>query len=380
MKVESPKFGSSDRTALVLTEPRAISAIGFNAYQNWAFWRAEANALDSSPFRLENATTATFARMRTLSPTLVGAERLSAIANELVDQIASALTGPLAGVPVSWHLAIPEWLGESGDPYFGPERRRFEIALGERIARRTGGSSALFVEARGHAGLGHALIAARAEIEHHRAEAAIVGGIASYYDPLVIDLAVEEKRLFDGESPDRFIPGEGAAALVVLPERTAKSRGIAPLARVEVVAVADDASTLRVASGATEVPCRGDALTAVYREATDRLRAQRRRLEWVLGDLTNEPYRALEFQLAWPRAIAPGGLDSAGLTFREVAAEEVAFQFLPFAFGDLNAATMAMAAVIASESFARGDPGAANCLISGTSVGRERAAMLLSRV
>lgn len=379
MKAESPPFGTTDRNALVLAEPRAWSSIGFSAYHNWAFWRAEVNALTSSPFRLENATTATFARMRTLSPTLVGSARLAKIANEIVDQTAPLFQTKLAGVRTSHHYAIPEWLGESSDPYFGAERRRFEIALGERIARRGGDPEAVFLEARGHAGLGRVLLSAREAIEQGRSEAAIVGGIASYYDPLVIDLAIEEKRIFDGESADRFIPGEGAAALVLLPARTAKSLGIEALAHVDVVATADEPSTLRIPPDAPEFPCRADALTAVYRAATDRLRTENRRLEWVLGDLTNEPYRANEFTLAWPRAIAPGGLDTAGRTYREVAVDEVLFQFLPFAFGDLNAATMPMAAVLALEAFARGDPDRNNCLLSGTSVGKDRAAVLLRR-
>ena len=77
------------------------------------------------------------------------------------------------------------------------------------------------------------------------------------------------------------------------------------------------------------------------------------------------------------RALAPGGMDG-GKDFRPVAVDELPIDFLPLRFGDLGAATLPTAAVIASQAFVRGAPSASNCLCVGSSVGPDRGAVLLS--
>jgi hypothetical protein len=127
-----------------------------------------------------------------------------------------------------------------------------------------------------------------------------------------------------------------------------------------------------------ESPCTGSGLAQAMRTATSGLPASGRRLEWLLGDVTNESYRTQEFQLALPRAIAPGGLDSAGRDVQPVAEDDLRMEFLPMRFGDLGAATMPTAAIIASQAFVRGSPAGRSCLVVGSSVGSDRGAVLLS--
>jgi 3-oxoacyl-[acyl-carrier-protein] synthase I len=200
-----------------------------------------------------------------------------------------------------------------------------------------------------------------------------VGGVDTYYAPDVVDELLEQERLFDGKNLDSFIPGEGAAFLVLTRPRLAQRHGLPTLARVEAVATGQEPGAMFA-----EAPCTGNGLAQAMRTALSGLPASKRRLEWLLGDLTNESYRTQEFQLAAPRAVAPGGLDSAGRDFQPVAAEEVQMDFLPMRFGDLGAATMPTGMVLAAQSFVRGSPAARPCLVIGSSVGKDRGAILLS--
>ncbi len=124
--------------------------------------------------------------------------------------------------------------------------------------------------------------------------------------------------------------------------------------------------------------CTGTGLAQAMRHALSGLPASGRRLEWLLGDVTNETYRTQEFQLALPRAIAPGGLDSGGRDYQSIAADELQMDFLPMRFGDLGAATMPTGVVLAAQALVRGSPSPRSCLVTGSSVGGDRGAVLVS--
>jgi hypothetical protein len=116
------------------------------------------------------------------------------------------------------------------------------------------------------------------------------------------------------------------------------------------------------------VPCMGMGLSRTLTPLADRLRQERRRIEWILGDVTNEDYRAHELQLAFPRIV------------RDVTPPEFPLEFLPMAMGDLGAATVPTAVAIAGEGMSRGDPGAKTCVVFASSVGEDRGGVLLSKI
>jgi 3-oxoacyl-[acyl-carrier-protein] synthase I len=190
-----------------------------------------------------------------------------------------------------------------------------------------------------------------------------------------VEELLARERLFDGKNLDSFIPGEGAAFVLLTRPRTAKRAHLPMLAHVDVTATGQEPGSMFA-----DAPCTGQGLTQAMRTATLHLPAGGRRLEWLLGDLTNESYRTTEFQLALPRAVAPGGLDSGGREYQPIAAEEVQMDFLPLRFGDLGAATLPTAAVIASQAFIRGASAASGCLLVASSEGADRGAVLLSPV
>jgi 3-oxoacyl-[acyl-carrier-protein] synthase-1 len=362
------------RADLVICASGALNALGFNPYQTWAFWRAEAVGLGESPFRCANGTRATFAAVSTLPPTSMGRERLAFLADGALAQLST----PLAALPREAKLAalvgVPEPLAQGRNDKSTAQERRLNgelaSAISKHLPRAVVRSFAL-----GHASLAFAIREAAAALAAQKIDAALVGGVDSYYDPEAIEILLQQGRLFDGENADSLIPGEGAAFLLIARSAVAKRARLPLLARVEAAATGSEPAGMLV-----DAPCNGLGLSETLSVITSRLKADRRSLHWLLGDLTNESYRSHEFQLAVARALAPGGLDDAGQSFHVIARDPLRMDFMPLRFGDLGAATMPTAAVVASEAFLRGDPCAENCLLVGSSARESRGAVLLSSV
>jgi len=321
--------------ALAIVATGATNGLGFTSAHTWAFWRAEANALQESPFRCLNGFRATMALVRTYPPRLTGVERLTRLLADTVAQVAAPLDALGDGARVAVVLCLAAHLHDPAAPALGRVRARLEAQV-PGWAERHPGLSLTHVVARGNASLAEALQHAGELLAGRRYDAALVASVDSGHDPDVVQGMILSERLFDGANVDSCIPGEGAACLLVTGMDLA-------------------------------------ALGAVTAHAA----SLRRPVAWMLGDLTNERHRTREYQLALPRAFAPGGLDDGGASFVQRAADAVRIDFLPHRFGDLGAATMTTAAVIATEAFARGDPGANHCAIFGVSVVPARGAVLL---
>ncbi len=349
----------------------ATNGLGFNAAHTWAFWRAEANGLQASPFRCPNGTRATMVLVRTYPPRLTGVERLVRLLDDTLPQVSGAVDALGADARVAVVLCLAAHLDDPVAPALRRVRARLEARV-EAWRARHPGLSLERVVARGNASLAEALAHVGEALATGRADAGLVVSVDSGHDPDVVQGMILSERLFDGENVDACIPGEGAACLLVAGMDGAVRAGHPPLAFVACAATGEEPGSMFAPRACTG---RGlaEALGAVAAEGA----ALRRPIAWMLGDLTNERHRTREYQLALPRAFAPGGLDDAGQSFQSRAAAEVAIDFLPLRFGDLGASTMTTAAVIAAESFARGDPTADHCAIFGVSVSSARGAVLL---
>src|SRR5262249_44876702 len=89
--------------------------------------------------------------------------------------------------------------------------------------------------------------------------------------------------------------------------------------------------------------------------------------DWWITDLTHERDRVREWQLVMPRAMAG------------VSEGEPVLELLSPFLGDLGAAALPTALVLAAEGVTRGDPPSArNCLACAASAGTGRGAVLLS--
>jgi 3-oxoacyl-[acyl-carrier-protein] synthase-1 len=368
----SAVWGDPSQPTLVVAETGAVNGLGFTSRQTWAFWRAEAVGHTETPFRCANGSRAVMVTARALPPRSTGAARMAALLDDAFAQLTPArrALGPAA------RTAVVLCLGERYHAPIAPRLARERAALEARVGQWAGDGAPVehaATVAEGNASLAEALMVASALLDEGRCEAVAVGGVDTQYDADSVEGLLIAERLFDGRNVDSMTPGEGAAFLLVTRPATAHRAGLAPRAVIEAASVDAEPGAMFA-----DEPCTGAALARVMRAAAGCAGRRGRPVGWIVGDLTNESYRAFELQLALPRAFAGGGLDDGGAGHLVLAAESLRRDFLPFRFGDLGAATMVTAAVIASEAFVRGDPRPRGCLVFGSSVTPPRGAVLLS--
>jgi 3-oxoacyl-[acyl-carrier-protein] synthase-1 len=218
-------------------------------------------------------------------------------------------------------------------------------------------------EERGHAGFAHVLLAMATALERREIDAAIVGGLDSYYDPEAMQELIDARRLFDGEQLDSMIPGEGGALLLIARRDTVHQLRGKPVAEIRAVAVG-----VEPALPDNEIPSTAVGLTGAVLACGSWLKRRNKPLGWWLSDMTGEEFRVQELQLVWPRV--SGDLDLRG----------VHLDFLGSHLGDLGAATLPTALAIAIEGLNRGAPAAQHALCTASSVTSERGCVLLEAV
>lgn len=302
------------------------------------------------------------AHIRTLPPRSHGLQRMSLIGGRLIDELVPHLRTAPPETRLAFVLCLSERFATSPLKHFSQQRSALEKEFLDRL-KQQGFTAVLHSQPRGHSALAFAMIEASAGLLSGAIDAAIVGGIDTYYDPEVIDELLSQERLFDGENLDTFIPGEGGAFFLLTRSEVAKGAHWEPLARVEAAATDQEPAAMF-----SDAPCQGLGLSRAMGALADRVRQEKQSIDWWISDLTNEDYRVQEWQLALPRA-------SAG-----VSGEKSTMEFLPGLLGDLGAATMPTAVAIAAQGFLRGDPDAKNCLIAGSSTTSDRGAILLRRI
>ncbi len=357
--------------APVLASPAACNGLGLNAWQTWAFWRAGLSPFVESPFRCPNGRRATMVPCQTLSLRAVGAQRLLALLERPLHTLSEALRLVGRDARVLLALGIGDRFAEGGPAVFAAQHQHLQAALSRWVGERFDHGMLMLVP-HGNAAFATVCLHAGRYLSAGQVDVAVVGAVDSAWDPPAVDALLDHGRLFDLEDLDSCIPGEGAAAFVMASPRAARRYGLAPVARLESAACA-----VEPASMLTDEPCAGDGLAHAMRAVTAHLKARRSVVPWILGDVTNERYRTHEWGLAMPRALAGGGLDTGGRDHRALYTDDLAVDFLPECFGDLGAATMATACVIAAEAFVRGDPAVDGCLAVGSAVSLMRGAVML---
>jgi len=334
----------------------AWNGLGATPHQIWAFRRAELAAHAETPFRLADGERAVMLHIRTLPPRAQGVDRLMPVLRALLAPLFSraASLGQRARVAVV--LALSERVGSTK-----ADVRRLEAAA-DGDARAAGLEPAVHSVSRGHAGLAFALPGVCAALAAGRIDAAVVGGIDSRYDAETVDALLADGRLYDGKNLEGFIPGEGGAFLLLSRAELGRPLRWTASARLDAVACADEPAAID-----PDAPITGEALGRAVRAICDPLEAAGRKVDWWLSDLTHERDRVREWQLVLPRAMVG------------VSEGEPVLELLSPFLGDLGAATLPTALVLASEGFLRGDPPAArNCLACASSTGPARGAVLLS--
>jgi 3-oxoacyl-[acyl-carrier-protein] synthase-1 len=289
-------------------------------------------------------------RARALPDDLLGPDRLVALATPALLEALDDAKLP-RDAPISLHLGLP---AETE-----PRAHRIDSALFLRsIAEATGLAipprrAATYAEGRA-AGLA-ALAGAIDRLRVGAEERVVVGAVDSAFDPGLLEALDAEFRLHSLTAENGFLPGEGAAFLVV--ERA--GRAGAGRARAHVAAVQIEREPRPF--GHAE-PSLGLALSLAVRRV---LEGARGTLRWAMTDVVNERHRIDEWVYASARA------------HRSLATDSRHDQPL-LTTGDLGAASGVVLAAFAAMSFSVGSAPDDRVLLAASSDGNLRAAALLT--
>jgi 3-oxoacyl-[acyl-carrier-protein] synthase I len=212
-------------------------------------------------------------------------QRMVRLAAHALQEVARYGTQPLPLL-----LALPEvypW----GDPVGAGflehlvEQSRVPLALNHSHVLRAGRAGGLM-----------AIERALGLLKTGRVPCVLVGGVDTYRDARLLAMLESEGRLHAGALPDGFIPGEGAAFVLLGPPGEGRRRNQVPLA-----------SVLSAGSGSepghqySMVPYLGDGLAHAFRRMFEQVPAQSLRVRCVYAGLNGERFWTKEWGVAYLR-------------------------------------------------------------------------------
>lgn len=338
----------------------ARTSLGLDARSTGFSHRAGAAGMTQSALLDVDGEPATMCLLPTLDPLCTGVERAMHLA-------LPALKEAVAEVPTLSQMRVKQI--SLVDAFLKTPRAdgsRPASDLGTALARA--GTSAcssvqaVDVFALGPASLGFALESTFQALDRGGFQAVLLCGVHTDYDPTrVLELSTAG-RLFTRDHLDALIPGEGAAALVVVRRETAITHRLPILAEIQGVATGMESAR----PDNDESPFRAFALTSAVREALAARREHDLRTGWLLTDLSFELFRVHEFQTMSSRT-------------QKLWCEPQLCDTPAQRMGYLGAATMPLHLVLAAEAWRRRwAPHPEAVSIAGSDAG-ERAAIAISR-
>ena len=288
-----------------------------------------------------------------LEPDLTGGQRLARLlAPALQDAVDPLEDTPGEVAPLPLLMALPE-----PRPGLDDDAPRVaaaaladlplaHVALADVEARATG-------HAAGLAALGEALALLGDENE-----LCLVAGADSLVEPETLAWLASKDLVLSGSSPHGFIPGEGAACLLLATAAAASRLDLPCLGRVRAVAEARELHTIY-----GQTVCTGQGLTTAWREALEGL-PEGAVIHQLVGDMNGQPYRGEEYAYALIRN-------------RERFAETVDLLAPADRWGDVGAASAVLAVVLASCAGIRGYAPGPNTLVWASSVDGLRGAAVI---
>jgi 3-oxoacyl-[acyl-carrier-protein] synthase-1 len=200
-------------------------------------------------------------------------------------------------------------------------------------------------------------------IDRREAESVLVGAVDSYLDAGLLETLDREGRLKTGTIPDGFVPGEGAAFVLVAAAGAGRRQKSECVAQISGIGRGREPGHLY-----SQEPHRGEGLTAAFRALFDAvpMDGPADRIECVYAGLNGESFWAREWGVAQIRSA-----DRFGEDFR--------VEHPADCMGDPGAALGLVMLGLAAFDLARGRRHSP-CLVCCASDREERAAALLSRV
>lgn len=264
----------------------ASTAIGRDAWSTAAAVRAGISGFTDHPYMIDTAGEAfRVALAPWLDIELPVVERLEALLFPAIDQAMQSPAMHSGDLRIAVALALPE--PRPGLPEDLPHRM-----VAQLHRRAPGRFTSVGTFRQGHAAGLVALDAARGGLEQERFDACVVAGVDSYIDCDTLEWLEQNEQVHGAGRQNNawgFIPGEGAAAFLLVRGSIADQYGEAPLAQLLGVGLADEPKAMR--SGAI---CIGEGLTDAFRGALRSLPAHAKITD-IYCDMNGEPYRADEF-------------------------------------------------------------------------------------
>jgi len=295
-------------------------------------------------------------RLWSIPDNVQGIDRFAALAAPALVQATEPWRSLLAATghdaePLPVVLAVPE----ADRPGFDPRIARDLLPLLQARSQIVLDAKRSKLVSRGRGG-GVEAFRAGLELLSDGAHRVAVGGVDSLFDADLLEWLDREMRLHSLEAENGFIPGEGAAFLLLA--RRGRTLGLPRLASLVDARVEDEPRPY----GSTE-PTHALAMTHAVKLATGVHRTARR-IPWMLTDVANERHRVDEWQMVM------------GRMFRAFTMDARHDQPL-LKTGEVGAASAALLAAIACAQWNVGCAPGASALIACHSDGAERGAMLL---
>lgn len=343
--------------AVVVSGVEALNGLGFNAHQTWALARADVRAFKPSPFTAWSGHPIALGHIEVLPEEDFGAQRMHQVLTQLLSGWTRWLRGRVGPGRLAAAVSVSErFAAEQRHPRFAKERDQLTRALRE-AAGAVSPEPRCELHPYGHGGGAYSVQWASQRLLDGTADVALVIGLDTGYDPDVIEGLLEREQLNLGGIEGR-IPGEGGALLVLSTAGFARDSGLPVLARLRGASVALEPNV------STAEPL-GEGITQAVRGLTTALVSRGEKVDWWIGDVSNEASRVAELQMALPRFTA------------DVAHPRSRMDLLPAHFGDLGAATIPTGLSIAVEAFTRRGTDAKRCLVWASSDGPTRGAVLI---
>ncbi len=308
----------------------ARTPLGLRSAPAAAALRAGINRLGEHPFLIDRLGNPMAAALdATLDPKLPPNDRLVALAQHALAEIAESLPDLAPGSRVPLLLALPEIR-----PGFAREDAAYVKA---RLAKTLGvrfelGEIGLYTS--GHAGGAIALEDASAQLARGIHDLCVVGGVDSYFHPETMSWLDQHMQLAGEDGRSSFVPGEGVCFLLLASRRARESLGLEPMGSIVSVGRGQERSLIK-----TKDLCLGEGLIAAVAAALQGL-GQGERVNSVICDVNGERYRAEEWGFVALKLGAyfedPGYLSPAG------------------SWGDMGAASIPLFIMLACQAAARG--------------------------
>jgi 3-oxoacyl-[acyl-carrier-protein] synthase-1 len=239
-----------------------------------------------------------------------------------------ALASGAPGVPLPLFLGLPEERSER----VPPAQLIHHIAAQVGVTLDEKNSQAF---PRGRAAALVALEAACAHLAKGRAEHAIVGGLDTYCDPALLDQLEREGRILGEQVMDGFVPGEGAAFLVLTARRSWRTSGGTKKVQVLGVGRAEDAGHRY-----SDKPAKGEGLWSAMERLLKGLASQPQPIATVYAGFNGESFAAKEWGVA-------------RLRHGDRFAQKERIEHPADCYGDVGAATGALLAALAGTALAK---------------------------